>query len=112
MTVRRNSVAFGDLRGWIDALRKSGELNEVDGEVSGRAIFVGQSLIWLVHPKFNVMLESISTAPALAHVHHLDLRGTLASGSTYKKDWANELHPTAKGFGTIADKFAATIATV
>ena len=32
--------------------------NEVDGEVSGRAIFIGQSLIWLVHPKFNVMLES------------------------------------------------------
>ena len=33
MTVRRNSVAFGDLRGWIDALRKAGELHEVDAEV-------------------------------------------------------------------------------
>src|SRR5215510_8682861 len=33
MTVRRNSVAFGDLRGWIDALRKAGELQEVDAEV-------------------------------------------------------------------------------
>ena len=33
MTGRRNSVAFGDLRGWIDALRKAGELHEVDAEV-------------------------------------------------------------------------------
>ena len=33
MTVRRNSVAFGDLRGWIDALRKAGELHEVGAEV-------------------------------------------------------------------------------
>jgi hypothetical protein len=62
--------------------------------------------------QFNVMLESVSAAPPFAHVHHLDLRGTLASGSTYKKDWANELHPTAKGFGTIAAKFASTIDSV
>jgi UbiD family decarboxylase len=33
MTVRRNSVAFGDLRGWIDALRNAGELHEVNAEV-------------------------------------------------------------------------------
>ena len=33
MTVRRNTVAFGDLRGWIDALRKAGELHEVNAEV-------------------------------------------------------------------------------
>ena len=59
--------------------------------------------------QFNLMLSSISTATPFEHVHHLDLRGTLASGSTYKRDWANELHPTAKGFGTIAAKFAATI---
>src|ERR1700741_666208 len=34
MTARRNTVSFGDLRGWIDALRKGGELHEVDAEVS------------------------------------------------------------------------------
>ena len=34
MTLNRRPTAFGDLRGWIDALRKAGELHEVDAEVS------------------------------------------------------------------------------
>jgi hypothetical protein len=42
-------------------------------------------------------------------VTYVDLRGTLASGATYKKDWANELHPTAKGFSTVTAMFAAAI---
>ena len=33
MTLTRKPVAFGDLRGWIDALRKGGELHEVNAEV-------------------------------------------------------------------------------
>ena len=33
MTVERKPVAFGDLRGWIDALRKAGELKEIGAEV-------------------------------------------------------------------------------
>src|SRR4051794_8285593 len=33
MTLERKPVAFGDLRGWIDALRAAGELQEVDAEV-------------------------------------------------------------------------------
>src|SRR3954463_6564081 len=33
MTMERKPVAFGDLRGWIDALRREGELHEINGEV-------------------------------------------------------------------------------
>jgi UbiD family decarboxylase len=33
MSVERKPTAFGDLRGWIDALRSSGELREIDAEV-------------------------------------------------------------------------------
>src|SRR6476619_5238012 len=33
MTLERKPVAYGDMRGWIDALRKAGELHEVDAEV-------------------------------------------------------------------------------
>ena len=33
MTLERKPVAFGDLRGWIDALRAAGELHEIDAEV-------------------------------------------------------------------------------
>jgi hypothetical protein len=40
--------------GWTPSAR-----NEVGEKATARGFFVGQSLIWLVHPKFNVMLESI-----------------------------------------------------
>ena len=33
MTIERNPVAYGDIRGWIDALRAAGEIREVDAEV-------------------------------------------------------------------------------
>src|SRR5712691_2559835 len=33
MTLERKPVAYGDLRGWIDALRAAGELHEIDAEV-------------------------------------------------------------------------------
>jgi lysophospholipase L1-like esterase len=61
---------------------------------------------------FNTMLKSLGSAPQFTHVTYLDLRGTLETGSTYKKDWANELHPTAKGFAMVAAKFAAVIDTL
>jgi hypothetical protein len=34
------------------------------------------------------------------HVHHIDVRGTVGDGN-----WANELHPTSKGFGLVAKLF-------
>lgn len=40
--------------GWTPSAR-----NEIGEKATARGFFVGQSLIWLVHPKFNVMLESI-----------------------------------------------------
>src|SRR5262249_37788831 len=33
MSVERKPTAFGDLRGWIDALKSQGELQEIDAEV-------------------------------------------------------------------------------
>src|SRR5256885_8040834 len=33
MTLKRKPVAYGDLRGWIDALRAAGELHEINAEV-------------------------------------------------------------------------------
>src|SRR5215831_17489358 len=33
MSAERRPVAFGDLRGWIEALKASGELREIDAEV-------------------------------------------------------------------------------
>ncbi|HEY8223682.1 MAG TPA: hypothetical protein VIG25_00300 [Pyrinomonadaceae bacterium] len=52
------------------------------------------------------MLAAVSARPEFAHVHYLDLRGTLKHDGTYKKHWANELHPNATGFDLVTQKFA------
>jgi lysophospholipase L1-like esterase len=59
--------------------------------------------------RFNDMLKGIVALPEFAHVQHVDLRNTLSSGSNYKRDWANELHPTFAGFKRVTDRFAAAI---
>ena len=33
MSVQHNPTAFGDMRGWIEALEAAGELHEIDAEV-------------------------------------------------------------------------------
>ena len=59
--------------------------------------------------RFNDMLKAIVALPEFAHVKHIDLRNTLSTGSNYKRDWANELHPTFAGFQRVTDRFAAAI---
>lgn len=62
--------------------------------------------------RFNRMLIDVGSHPQFAHVHYLDLRRTLKHGSDYEDDWANELHPSKKGFGRVTKKFADLIATL
>lgn len=59
--------------------------------------------------RFNDMLKAIVALPEFAHIDHIDLRNTLSTGSNYKRDWANELHPTFAGFKRVTDRFAAAI---
>lgn len=59
--------------------------------------------------RFNAMLASVSARPEFAHVHYLDLRDTLKHDATYKKHWANEMHPTATGFDLVTKKFASVL---
>ena len=61
---------------------------------------------------FNTMLQQLSSVPPFSHVHFVDLRKTLASGASYKKDWANELHPTGRGFAAVTAKIARAIAAL
>ena len=60
--------------------------------------------------RFNTMLEAVSATPQFSHVHYLNLRDTLRHDGSYKRDWANELHPTEEGFGLVTRKFADLIA--
>jgi hypothetical protein len=62
--------------------------------------------------RFNRMLRDVAATPGFGHVRYLDLRGTLANDVTYKTWWANELHPTRRGFAAVADRFAGVIARV
>ena len=59
--------------------------------------------------RFNQMLERVVRVPQFANATHLDLRTSLSNGTDYKTSWANELHPTRKGFGVVAAKYAAVI---
>ena len=59
--------------------------------------------------RFNAMLAGVGALSQFGHVHYLDLRGTLRSDATYKKFWANELHPNANGFDLVTKRFADTI---
>ena len=60
--------------------------------------------------RFNKMVKSV--ADGFSHVRFVDLRGTLPGGSTYQDWWANELHPTKKGFEAVAARFADAITKV
>jgi lysophospholipase L1-like esterase len=59
--------------------------------------------------RLNEMLGRLAGTPPFAHVRYLDLRQTLSTGSNYKDWWANELHPTARGFEAVTKKFAAIV---
>jgi hypothetical protein len=62
--------------------------------------------------RFNVMLKTFASDANFSNVRTVDLRGALSSdlaGDDYKNWWGNELHPTDKGFGAVADKFAAML---
>jgi lysophospholipase L1-like esterase len=60
--------------------------------------------------RFNLMLQEISRMSEFTHVSYIDLRDTLSSGANYKTYWANELHPTPKGFQLVTDRFAEVLA--
>ncbi len=58
---------------------------------------------------FNAMLRQLARAEGFEHVRYVDLRGTLSNAAAYKRDWANELHPTEPGFKAVALKIASAI---
>jgi len=55
--------------------------------------------------RFNAMVKRVSQAPGFEHVKFIDLRNTLTTGPNYKDLWANEMHPTGKGFSLVTDRF-------
>jgi lysophospholipase L1-like esterase len=68
-----------------------------------------QAIVATLIDRFNAMLQGLAGRAPFGHVKYVDLRGTLPSGRNYKNWWANELHPTARGFQAVAAKFAAKL---
>lgn len=61
---------------------------------------------------FNGMLAALAKEQDFRNVFYVDLRGTLSTdlnSDRYKDWWANELHPTEKGFAAVTAKFAAEL---
>jgi len=59
--------------------------------------------------RFNAMLQNVVALRDFKHVRYVNLRRTLDSGPRYKDFWANELHPTGRGFAAVAERFAQVI---
>jgi hypothetical protein len=62
--------------------------------------------------RFNAMLKSVINVSDFSHVKYIDIRNTLSVGSDYKQYWANELHPTDRGFDLVAQRFATVLASL
>jgi hypothetical protein len=61
--------------------------------------------------RFNGMVAALKLPGAT--IHYIDLRNTLSTDpADYKEWWANELHPTERGFEAVAKKFAAVLDTI
>ena len=68
-------------------------------------IVQGAPVLKALIDRFNAMLATLVAQPKYAHVRFVDLRGTL-QGRPHRDWWADELHPSKRGFRTVAQKFA------
>lgn len=71
----------------------------------------GRPILVALIDRFNAMLQRVAATPGLGHVRYVDLRDALPSDpAQYRRWWANELHPTSRGFDAVAVRFAAALA--
>ncbi len=69
------------------------------------------AMMQVLMDQFNDVVKLLPSQPVFTHVRYIDLRGTLSNRlADYQKWWANELHPTEKGFEAVTDRFAAELA--
>ena len=73
-----------------------------------RRIVITHDLIDL----FNTMVEGLPNLPTFSHIRYVNLRNTLRTDLDYKDWWANELHPTERGFHAVAEKFATVLSAL
>jgi hypothetical protein len=62
--------------------------------------------------RFNTMVRGVAALGEFPHVKYVNLRGTLSVGADYETWWANELHPTRRGFDAVTERFATVLAAL
>ncbi len=62
--------------------------------------------------QFNDMLLEVTAQPEFSHVHYVNLRGVLKTDADYRDWWANELHPTERGFQAVTARFAQVLQNI
>jgi hypothetical protein len=62
--------------------------------------------------RFNTQVKDVAAMREFPHVKYVNIRGTLSVGADYKTWWANELHPTKRGFERVTERFAGALATL
>lgn len=62
--------------------------------------------------RFNGVLQRVTALREFSHVRYVDVRDALSNATDYKRWWANELHPTKRGFEAVADRLAAAISNM
>lgn len=66
--------------------------------------------------RLSGLLAEIAAADPVASIHVVDTLGTLQPASTDDRgptqDWQNEIHPTGRGYRTLADKWEVVLAAV
>ena len=67
---------------------------------------VRQPLMNKLIDRFNAMVKGVAALPEFEHhVRYVDLRNVVPQQPNHKQWWANELHPTDKGFKAVASRF-------
>jgi lysophospholipase L1-like esterase len=100
---------WGPLPGpWLDPGFREKGFADKSPQDRQRRIAIARDLI----ERFNTMIASLPSIPDFSHVRYVDLRNTLRTDNRYKDWWANELHPTERGFRAVAEKFAAVLAAL
>lgn len=61
-----------------------------------------QPLMDALIDRFNAMVKGVASLAGFTHVKYVDLRPVLPNKPNHKRFWANELHPTDRGFRAIA----------
>ncbi len=68
-----------------------------------------QTIVDQLIDALNEMQVRMLSSPGFKHVQHVDLRDAFPRTGNHKDWWANELHPTKRGFQVVAERFARAI---